>query len=272
MRFILDIINNIYRMSISLTDDNIKWINNHPITRNNIKDHISDIMRQTKSNYNTFSRLEVSSLITDKIDNLKSSFESNFNMKLNKIENNIDRLDNKFNNKFNKFNDKIKSIDDIHREIDNAFTDRIISNDEYKHIYADNLEKLKTSLEHTGNQIMISIINDSAYQHIADIHLETLSKTLENKYGEHLIKTSVDTKNVLKQINDMKSELTYYKHKLESLESLIYNGIFIMSSLILGYGIVKLFSYNNIKPVIEPITHRLDTMGTPILKVLDNHH
>ena len=154
-------------MSISLTDDNIRWINNHPITRNNIKDQILGVMKQTKSNYNTFSRLEVSSLITDKIDNLKSSFESNFNMKLNKIENNIDRLD----NKFDKINDKIKSVDEIQREIDNAFTNRIISNDEYKHIYADNLEKLKLSLEQKGNQIMTSIINDSAYQNIADIHL-----------------------------------------------------------------------------------------------------
>lgn len=245
-------------MSISLTDDNIKWINNHPITINNIKDHISDMLKQTKSNYNTFSR-----------------FESNFNMKLNKIENNIDNLDNKFNNKFDKINDKIndkiKSIDDIRREIDNAFTDRIISNDEYKHIYADNLEKLKTSLEQKSNQIMISIINDYAYQHIADIHLETLSKTLENKYDEHLIKTNVDIKNVCKQIYDMKSELTYYKHKLKSLESLIYNSIFIMGGLILGYGIVKMFSYGNIKPVIKPITPRLDTMGSPILKILDNH-
>jgi hypothetical protein len=258
-------------MSISLTDDNIRWINNHPITRNNIKDQISDIMKQTKSNYNTFSKLEVSSLITDKIDNLKSSFESNFNMKLNKIENNIDRLDNKFNNKFDKINDKIKSVDEIQREIDNAFTNRIISNDEYKHIYADNLEKLKLSLEQKGNQIMTSIINESAYQNIADIHLETLSKRLENKYDEHLTKTSVDTKNMLKKINDMKSELTYYKHKLESLESLILNGIFIMSCLILGIGFVKLFSYGNIQSnpaqIIQPVIERLDTMGSPVLRI-----
>lgn len=258
-------------MSISLTDDNIRWINNHPITINNIKDKISDIMKQTKSNYNTFSRLEVSSLITNKIDNLKSSFESNFNMKLNKIEYNIDRLDNKFNNKFDKINDKIKSVDEIQREIDNAFTNRIISNDEYKHIYADNLEKLKLSLEQKGNQIMTSIINDSAYQNIADIHIETLSKRLENKYDEHLTKTSVDTKNMLKKINDMKSELTYYKHKLESLESLIFNGIFIMSCLILGYGFVKLLSYGNIQSnpaqIIQPVIERLDTMGSPVLRI-----
>ena len=254
-------------MSISLTDDNIRWINNHPITRNTIKDQISDIMKQTKSNYNTFSRLEVSSLITDKIDNLKSSFESNFNMKLNKIENNIDRL----NNKFHKINDKLKSVDEIQREIDNAFTNRIISNDEYKHIYADNLEKIKLSLEQKGNKIMTSIINDSAYQNIADIHLETLSKILENKYDEHLTKTSVDTKNMLKKINDMKSELAYYKHKLESLESLIFNGIFIMSGLILGYGFVKLLSYGNIQSnpaqIIQPVIERLDTMGTPVLRI-----
>ena len=254
-------------MSISLTDDNIRWINNHPITRNNIKDQISDIMKQTKTNYNTFSRLEVSSLITDKINNLKSSFESKFNMKLNKIENNIDRLD----NKFDKINDKLKSVDDIQSEIDNAFTNRIISNDEYKHIYADNLEKLKLSLEQKGNQIMTYIINDSAYQNIADIHLETLSKILENKYDEHLTKTSVDTKNMLKQINDIKSELTYYKHKLESLESVIFNGIFIMSCLILAIGFVKLFSYGNIQSnpaqIIQPVIERLDTMGSPILRI-----
>jgi hypothetical protein len=55
-------------MSISLTDDNIKWINNHPITRQNIKEHISEILRYSKPNYNEY--------VIDKIDNLKLSMYS----------------------------------------------------------------------------------------------------------------------------------------------------------------------------------------------------
>ena len=39
-------------MSIVLTDDNIKWIANHPITRQNIKDYIKDYGSTNNNNNN----------------------------------------------------------------------------------------------------------------------------------------------------------------------------------------------------------------------------
>ena len=44
-----------------------------------------------------------------------------------------------------------------------------------------------------------------------------------------------------------------------------------MSCLILGYGFVKLLSYGNIQSnpaqIIQPVIERLDTMGSPVLRI-----
>ena len=254
-------------MSLSLTDDNVRWINNHPITKNNIL----DIVNQNINTYHKISELYISFRIKDNIDIFKTELQSNITSNVNKIENNIDKLNNKFDSKFDIINDKIKSVDNIQHMIDNAITNRIISNDEYKHIYEDNLEKLKLSLEQKGNQIMTSLISDSTYQNIINIHLETLSRKLEDKYDDYLIKTNINTNNMIKKLNDMKSELTYYKHKLESIQSQLFNGVFIISFLFFGFTFVKFLSYCNIQSnpeqIIKPVIKHLDTMGTPILRV-----
>ena len=76
-----------------------------------------------------------------------------------------------------------------------------------------------------------------------------------------------------KQISEMKSELKYYKDKLESLESYITNGFVIVGMFGIGYILIRMvfsFSINTqveyvIKPIIKPIIE--NSMGSPILKI-----
>jgi hypothetical protein len=72
--------------------------------------------------------------------------------------------------------------------------------------------------------------------------------------------TSLETE---KQMNNMRSELNYYKNKLESVETVLYNSTLIVSGVLITYGLLKLFSYDNAHNFIS----RLDNMGSPILKI-----
>ena len=267
-------------MSISLTDDNIKWINNHPLTRKNIKEHIDDVM---KYNNNT-------------------QFNKQFN-NLERFVSRIDKFENKYNEKFNRFEDKYntnfkdfisdvdrnvdrkiklfqKQREEITNEINSAFTNRIINNDEYKQIYNDNLEKLKNELNLKGEVVLTSLINDDKYQHIADTHLETLSSKLENKFNsdskqynqkyDNIIKDIMDIKkDYHKEIEKLNSELKNYKNKVDSIESFITGALWIFGGLFVCYGFYCLLSTTSPSTTMMPISAPvLETMGSPILKIV----
>ncbi len=255
-------------MSFSLTDDHIRWISNHPITRKNIKEQVEDLTKHitSKNVLDNYSKYEVTTYVNAKIRELKSSTEMNLEQKVNKLESSIEKLDWK-----------------ITREINDAITNRIIRNSEFEHIYQENLNKLQSSLEEKGRNVMSTLINDPQYQYIAVSHLESLSKKLTNTCDAQLENIKKDTTKLMdiqkqqndKQINEMKSELKYYKDKIESMESFITNGFMIVGMIGIGYILFNMifsFSTNThtqveyvIKPIIEKSIE--NTMGSPILKI-----
>jgi hypothetical protein len=212
-------------MSIVLTDDNLQWISNHPIIRQNIINHINSILKyhhiyQNENEYRDIE--EFKRQIISKLENLYQSFDT-------------------VNSDYYNFKNGFKShIKDIVRNY-------ILENNELKNIIDKNLETLKSELTSHGEVILTTLLNDTAYQHIADAHLNTLNDKLTISYNNFLDKNNEIIiqleKKVLKQekeLVNMKNKYENHKFNFHNLESAVNTGFIIMGCMVGLYCCYKL--------------------------------
>lgn len=182
-------------MSEILNEDNIKFISNHPIIQDNIKDNI---------------KKQIGPLIGD-----------------------------------------FKYIKNDYLEFKNSMPKMLFENVEYKKIFEDNLQKLKTELTTHGEIILTTLVNDKAYQHIADTHLNNLHSTLSESYDLFLKNNSTIVENIKLEFDNLNNEIINLKNKYNKQEEDInyLNKIIFINSTITCfafsvmslYGIYKLF-------------------------------
>lgn len=223
-----------------LTDDNIKWIVNHPIF----------------------------ALKLNEINNNNNRLMNNndMNRQISKIEKNLK------NDILNMKENIFLKIEANSAQIETNLMMRILTTDEVKKLYESNLNNIKKSYEtnlndmkiklHKEGEIVINqLIKNPEYNNIADKHLLMLSETIKNSADSFLKMNTEKMDKIIKLYDKTEEKNMSLQNHIRILENELFS-LKIVSTL-LAVGFLFLFFRSPVK-IIEKIS-KVNDIGSPVL-------
>ena len=202
-----------------LTDDNIKWIVNHPIFT----------LKLNEINNN----------------NIRLMNNNDMNRQISKIEKDLKNdIRNMKENIFLK-------IEANSAQIETNLMMRILTTDEVKKLYESNLNDMKLKLHKEGEIVIDQLIKNPEYNNIADKHLSLLSETIKHS-ADSFLKMNTEKMDKIIKLYDKTEEKNISLHKhIHILENEIFS--LKVVSVLLTVGFLFLFFFFSVR-VIEKIS------------------
>lgn len=214
-----------------LTDDNIKWIINHPITQLKFNDYFN-------------------------------KFSSDNNKNITKLEKNLG-----FDIKNFKQTLEMK-MDLMGKEIENNLLTKIFMNDEINKLYEINKTKLKIELEKEGNIIMDNLLRNPDYYNIAETHLNELKEYIKKK-SDNIIELNTEKMDKIIHLYDKTDDkFSSLQNKISSFQSELFILKFGIGFLFCGF-LYLCFTSTNKEIIIEKVIEKTikPDIGTPVLGI-----
>ena len=223
-----------------LTDDNIKWIVNHPIFNLKLNEiNNNNILRINNNDMNR----QISKMEKDLKNDIRNMKENIFL----KIEANSAQIETNLMT-------RILTTDEVKRLYESNLNDM-------KKTYEINLNKMKIKLQEEGENVINQLIRDPEYNNIADKHLSILSENIKNSTDSFLKMNTEKMDKIIKLYDKTEEKNTSLQNYIRTVENEIFSLKVI--SVLLAFGLVFLFFRSPVQ-IIEKIS-KVNDIGSPVL-------